>query len=357
MAESHSARSNRALALWLFCCAAMVFLIVVIGGITRLTESGLSITEWKPVTGVVPPLSEEQWLAEFARYQNTTEYQLLNRGMSLEEFRVIFFWEYLHRLWGRLVGLVFVVPLVYFAMRRRIPAGYPPRLLGIFVLIVLQGALGWYMVQSGLSGRTDVSQYRLAAHLALALFVYVLLLWTGLALYQGGATRARDESVMQGGARARVITMLTLVALTIVSGAFVAGLNAGKVYNTFPLMGENVVPREYGELSPWPVNLTENAAAVQFNHRILALVTLGVVMHVFFWARRRRMPPLASAGINGAAALALLQVGLGIATLLLGAPVGLSAAHQVGAVSLLTAAVVALRGLEGRYISGRTGGE
>jgi cytochrome c oxidase assembly protein subunit 15 len=350
MAQSHRASSNHALAMWLFLCAAMVFLIVVIGGITRVTESGLSITEWRPVTGVLPPLSERQWIEEFTRYQGTSEYQLLNRGMSLAQFKVIFFWEYLHRLWGRLVGLAFLVPFLYFAARRRIPTGLTGRLLGIFVLIVLQGALGWFMVQSGLTGRTDVSQYRLAAHLSLALLIYVLILWTALSLYAGGrdpGNPAGEQAVAERGLRPRLILLLSLVALTIVSGAFVAGLNAGKVYNTFPLMGDGFLPREYGELSPWPANLTENVAAVQFNHRMLALITFAVVTYVFFWARRRTVPPLARMAIRGSAAIGTLQVVLGIVTLLLAAPLGLAVAHQIGAVGLLTGAVVALKGATG----------
>jgi cytochrome c oxidase assembly protein subunit 15 len=261
-----SVSNDRAVARWLLICAAMVFIIVVIGGITRLTESGLSITEWKPVSGVLPPLNAEQWEAEFARYRTTTEYQQLNSGMPIADFKRIFFWEYLHRLWGRLVGLVFAIPFFLFLARGQLRSPMRPRLWAILLLIGAQGALGWYMVASGLSGRTDVSQYRLVAHLSLALVIYVMLLWSAMELLhtrspsasipprQTGtegresspsATAALDGPIAlpdESAGRAWAVVLFVLVSLTIVSGAFVAGTNAGKIYNTFPLMGGSWVP-------------------------------------------------------------------------------------------------------------------
>ncbi len=341
--------ADRAVALWLLVCAAMVLLIVVIGGVTRLTESGLSITEWKPVSGVVPPLTEQQWSTEFSKYQQTPEYQLLKSGMTLGEFKKIFFWEYLHRLWGRLVGIVFVIPFVFFLVRGRIQRAHVPRLAGIAVLIGLQGALGWYMVQSGLAERTDVSQYRLAAHLSLALVIYALMLWTGLSLLlahkPGVENSAATAHAHIRAATARARAVLVLVSITIVSGAFVAGLNAGRIYNTFPLMNSRVVPPGYLAQDPWYLNFFENPVAVQFNHRLLAMLTLLASIHIWAWARKRELPAVARVGVGAIGIVAALQVLLGIATLLAAAPISLAAAHQTGAVLLLTAALFSLRGL------------
>ena len=338
--------TNRAIAYWLFFCAAMVLLIVVIGGVTRLTESGLSITEWNPVSGVIPPLNDADWQAEFAKYQTTTEYQQLNRGMTLDEFRTIFFWEYLHRLWGRLVGAVFAIPFFYFLLRGVLEKSLRDRLWLILILIALQGALGWFMVQSGLSGRTDVSQYRLAAHLSLALFIYALMIWTALDV---ALSESRDSvspfllSTTGPLVRSRLVFVVVMICVTIVSGAFVAGLNAGRIYNTFPLMGGYLVPPSYLQLEPWYLNLFENAVAVQFNHRVMAIATFCVVVWFWFWSRRFELPRMQRLGINWLAVIAVCQLSLGITTLLSGAPVSLAAAHQTFAVLLLTAGVVTLR--------------
>jgi cytochrome c oxidase assembly protein subunit 15 len=323
----------------------MVFLIVVIGGITRLTESGLSITEWRPVTGVVPPLSDAQWEEEFARYRQTTEFEEVNRGMSIAEFKVIWFWEYLHRLWGRLVGLAFVVPFALFLVRNRIPAKLRRPLWTILVLIAAQGVLGWYMVQSGLIGRTDVSQYRLVAHLSLALLIYCLLLWYGVGLLGSADAGVAPWfiSARRSGARGKLIAVLLLVCATIVSGAFVAGLNAGKIYNTFPLMGGRIVPPGYGQLRPWWLNLFENPLAAQFNHRLLAVLTLVFVTYVVVALRRVELPSAARRGVVWMGLLVSVQVALGIATLLAQAPLDLAVAHQTTAVLVLTATVVTIR--------------
>jgi cytochrome c oxidase assembly protein subunit 15 len=340
---------------WLWVVAALVFLMVVVGGATRLTESGLSITEWKPVTGVLPPLDRAAWEAEFARYQQIPEYQQLNRGMSLAQFQVIFLWEFTHRLWARLVGLAFALPLVVFLWRREVSGPLAWRLGGLLVLLGLQGAMGWYMVQSGLTLRTDVSQYRLAAHLALALVLYASAVWTAADLLgtSGGAwPPPLDPGVRRDdGEAARRLRRLTggfvgFAFLTIVSGAFVAGLNAGTAWNTFPLMGGSVVPPGYLAMSPWYRNLFENVAAVQFHHRLLGL---GVVVSAILLWRASRRVVLTSQGRTAFAVLplvALLQVVLGITTLLLRVPVLVAVLHQLGAVLVLTAGLIALARLQ-----------
>jgi heme a synthase len=338
-------RGARAIAIWLLVCCAMIFAMVVIGGITRLTWSGLSITEWQPVTGIVPPLSAADWQAEFARYQETSQYKMLNAGMSLAEFKTIFLWEYVHRLWGRLIGFVYLLPFLYFLVRRRIPRRLAWPLAGIFALGFAQGALGWWMVESGLADRIEVSQYRLTAHLALALVIYAATLWTALGLLAPtGAdalpSAASGKRLGRRGWRRASEAILCLVSLTIAAGGFVAGLNAGLVYNTFPLMDGNFVPADYAQLSPFIRNLFENVAAVQFDHRILAMTTVASVIVLWLAGRRAALPYSARLALHVLLAIALVQLSLGISTLLLVVPIPLAAAHQAGAVLLLTAAIV-----------------
>ena len=317
----------------------MIFLIVVIGGITRLTESGLSMTEWQPVTGVLPPFGEAQWAAEFEKYKAIPQYRAIHADMTLGQFKYIFFWEYLHRLWGRLIGVVFAVPFAYFLVRGRISRRLAPRLGLLFVLGGLQGALGWYMVESGLSERIEVSQYRLAAHLAAAALIYVAMLWVALDLVWPERESASDAR--QKRLRCGIGVVAAFVSLTLVAGAFVAGLRAGYIYNTFPLMGDQLVPAEYATLSPFWRNWFENAAAVQFDHRLLAEITVGEVAGLWLMSLRLSLGPRARAAMNGLFAVALLQLALGISTLLLVVPLPLAVAHQAGAMLLLTAAVVA----------------
>jgi heme a synthase len=335
--------SDRAIALWLFACCAMILLMVVIGGITRLTESGLSITEWQPVTGVLPPLNEAQWTAEFEKYKAIPQYRTIHADMTLGEFKYIFFWEYLHRLWGRLIGLAFAVPFAYFLVRGRVSRRLAPRLAMLFVLGGLQGALGWYMVESGLSERIEVSQYRLAAHLAAAALIYAAILWVALDLVWPEREVARD--LRQRRLRGGIGVVLAFVSLTLVAGAFVAGLRAGSIYNTFPLMGDRLVPAEYAALSPFWRNWFENPAAVQFNHRLLAEITVGEVAGLWLLSLRVGLPLRARAAMNGLFAIALLQLALGISTLLLVVPLPLAVAHQAGAMLLLTGALVAFHAL------------
>jgi cytochrome c oxidase assembly protein subunit 15 len=359
----------------------MILVMVVIGGITRLTLSGLSITEWQPVTGILPPLSAASWAAEFEKYQHIPQYRLINAGMSLAEFQTIYWWEYVHRLWGRLIGFAYAVPFVYFLIRGHIPRRLAWPLAGIFALGAAQGALGWYMVESGLADRAEVSQYRLVAHLALALAIYAATLWIALGLLSPAAAdnpsppfRAEREgpapkawegevghrersgiphltptlSAPRGGEgetcgsvwRRAAEAIIALVALTIVAGGFVAGLHAGLVYNTFPLMDSGLVPTDYAQLQPFIRNWFENVAAVQFDHRLLAVTTAASVLALWLAGSRAGLPRPTRLVMHGLLAVAALQFALGVATLLLVVPIPLAAAHQGGAVLLLTAAIV-----------------
>ena len=312
----------------------MIFGMVVIGGITRLTLSGLSITEWQPVTGILPPLSGAQWAAEFQKYRQIPQYRLLNAGMSLADFQTIYWWEYVHRLWGRLIGIVYALPFLYFWLRGRLPKRLLVPLGGIFLLGAVQGALGWYMVESGLVDRVDVSQYRLVAHLALALAIYGLTLWIALDLLADTPHPPVAPPWRRG---AEVI--IALVALTIVAGGFVAGLHAGLIYNTFPLMDGKVVPADYAQLQPFIRNWFENVAAVQFDHRVLAMTSAAAVLLLWVAGQRARLPDPARLTLHALLATAALQFALGVSTLLLVVPIPLAAAHQAGAVLLLTAAI------------------
>ena len=337
-------RETRPVAVWLLVCCAMIFAMVVIGGITRLTWSGLSITEWRPVMGAIPPLSAADWQAEFAKYQQTSQYKLLNAGMSLAAFKTIFLWEYVHRLWGRLIGFVYLLPFLYFLARGRIPRQLAWPLAGIFGLGFAQGALGWWMVKSGLADRIEVSQYRLTAHLALALVIYAATLWTALGLITPTPTlpHPRGREMIDRAFRWRRASeaVLVLMTLTIIAGGFVAGLNAGLIYNTFPLMDGQFVPAGYAQLSPFFRNWFENIPAVQFDHRVLAETTVASVIVLWLAARRAALARAARFALHVLLAIALLQLSLGISTLLLVVPVPLAAAHQAGAVLLLTAAIV-----------------
>lgn len=316
-----------------------LFILVLVGGGTRLTESGLSITEWKPVSGVIPPLTQADWQAEFERYKQIPQYAQINAGMTLSQFKSIFWWEFIHRIWARVVGLVFVIPLAWLWFRRRIPREMIPRLVTLGVLMGAQGAMGWYMVASGLTQRVNVSQYRLAAHLSVALVIYLLTVWTAAS---GGTERRREEA--NGGRRKAwaLGTMLAFAFITVVSGAFVAGLRAGHIYNEFPMMGAGLVPVEYGTMSPRWRDLLENPASAQFDHRVLAIATLVLVLSAWPWLRKGAGAAL-RVRLDLVAAAVLLQVALGITTLLLSVPVAIGVAHQAGAVLLLTALAVALR--------------
>jgi cytochrome c oxidase assembly protein subunit 15 len=328
---------NRPVAAWLFVCCALVFAMVVVGGVTRLTHSGLSITEWQPIVGTLPPRNDAQWQETFAKYQRTPEYRQVNKGMALAEFKGIFWWEYFHRLLGRAIGVVFLLPLVWFAVRRRIPSGYAWKLAAIFVLGGLQGAMGWFMVQSGLVDDPRVSQFRLTAHLTLALVIFASMLWVGLSLtYQQRAVLATDR---QRAAQRYARALVALVILMVLTGGFVAGIRAGFAYNTFPLMNGAVIPPEIFMIDPWWKNFFWNMATVQFDHRLFAWV-LALAAPALWWKLRvtEGLPSRARTGGSLLLALVALQIALGIATLLLVVPLPLAAAHQAGAVLVFTAA-------------------
>jgi cytochrome c oxidase assembly protein subunit 15 len=310
----------------------MIFAMVILGGVTRLTGSGLSMVEWDPLFGVVPPLSQEAWEADFAKYRQSPEYQKINVGMDLEGFKSIYWFEYSHRLLGRSIGTVFLLPFLYFLWRRKLTARLVPRLAAAFVLGGLQGVLGWYMVKSGLVDNPHVSQYRLTAHLGLALVIYAYLLWLLFdLLFDPGATRDNPP-----GLKTAARFLLGLVAVTIASGGFVAGLKAGYAYNTFPKMGDQWLPPAGWMLQPGWRNLFENIATVQFNHRVLAITTFSSILLFWLSALRRPLTPSARTVSHLLMLMVTIQAGLGISTLLLRVPVALAATHQAGALLVLT---------------------
>lgn len=312
----------RRVAAWLLLCAALAFLIVVAGGVTRLTRSGLSIVEWQPLIGVLPPLSEAEWLALFAKYRETPEYRLVNFGIDLGGFQRIFWWEYIHRLLARLIGLVFLLPLLWFHLRSKLERPLAWKLWGIFALGALQGLMGWLMVKSGLIDDPKVNPARLTLHLGLALAIFSAELWIALGLLQ-------PRGVGAGRLAAALPFVVFAMAL---SGGMVAGLRAGAAYNTFPLMNGHWVPPEILVLEPWWRNFLYNMATVQFVHRGFFWL-LALLVPVVWW--QRRASPAADALLLAFA----LQAALGIATLLAGVPVALGAAHQGGAVLVLAAAL------------------
>lgn len=330
-------RDRRAVALWLLAIAGMVWVMIALGGATRLTGSGLSIMEWAPLSGTLPPMSDAEWQRLYDLYRTIPQYQLVNAGFGLEGFKGIFWLEWTHRLWGRLIGLAYAGGLAWFWLRGRIPAGTKPRLLLLLALGGLQGLVGWIMVASGFEAdRTAVSPYRLVIHLTLALFLFAVILWTALTLLRPGPAPAGLKPL-----RGPLHAAAGLAMLTILAGGFVAGIRAGFDYNTFPLMDGHLVPEGYWRLDPLWQNLTQNIPAVQFNHRLLATLTLAAAL--FAAVRALALP----AGPARHAALALLgaialQYALGVATLLAVVPAWLGTLHQTVAVLVLTAAVFAL---------------
>ena len=333
-AENTRMTHDRQLALWLMLCCAMIFAMVVLGGVTRLTGSGLSMVEWDPIFGVVPPLGEAQWESTFNLYKESPEYRKINAGMDLHGFKQIYWFEFAHRLLGRAIGLVFLIPFLYFLFAGRIRRPLIPRLATLFVLGGLQGVLGWYMVKSGLVDRPHVSQYRLTAHLAMALAIYSYMFWVALGLWTN-AERTEQPPAPRGLRRFAAL-LGGLVFITALSGGFVAGLKAGFAYNTFPLMDGHWIPEAMFLMSPVWRNFFENIATVQFDHRLLA--TLVFVAGVSFWlaARRYTLPVSARIGVHALLAAVVLQVTLGISTLLLHVPTPLASTHQAGALLLLT---------------------
>lgn len=334
------APARKAVAAWLLVCCAMIFATLVIGGITRLTESGLSITEWKPISGVLPPMSDAAWATEFEHYKAIPQYRAIHADMDLASFKTIFFWEYLHRLVDRLIGIVFAIPFLYFLLRGRLTARLALALAGWFVLGGMQGVLGWVMVRSGLTDRIEVSQYLLAAHLALAVFVYGGILWVALGLMRPAVPATSARGLRRGAA-----FVVLIVFVTIIAGAFVAGTRAGYVYNTFPTMNGEWVPSDYWHLAPWYRNFFDNLSAVQFDHRLLAETTWLVVVCLWLLSLRAALAPGARRAFHLLAAMATLQAALGISTLLLVVPLPLAVLHQAGALLLLTLGLVTVHAM------------
>jgi cytochrome c oxidase assembly protein subunit 15 len=322
---------------WLWFVAALVFVMVTVGGATRLTDSGLSITEWKPIMGAIPPLSEADWLIAFEKYRQIPEYQLVNKGMALEDFKFIFWWEWGHRFLGRVIGIAFALPLAVFWLAGKLRSGLAPKLLGVLALGGLQGGIGWYMVSSGLSERVDVSQYRLALHLSVAFVIFGVLVW--FALDERRARLGGAHGLVTGFVRAFAPVLLVLIFLQIVLGAFVAGLKAGLVYNTWPSMNGQFVPSDYWIEGHGLMSWFESHAAAQFNHRMLAYaVLLAILVQVIAIARGGVTWSPKSSGLM-LLAITLVQAVIGIATLLLHVPLWLGLLHQATAVLVLGAAV------------------
>jgi cytochrome c oxidase assembly protein subunit 15 len=315
-------RDRRQVAGWLFLCAGLVFAIVVVGGITRLTRSGLSIVEWQPLIGVLPPLSEIEWQGLFAKYRETPEFRLVNSGMTLEGFKGIFWWEYIHRLLARVIGLVFLLPLLFFQLAKKLDRATSLRLWAIFVLGGLQGAMGWIMVQSGLIDDPKVNPVRLSAHLGIALAIFAAELWLAMQLV---SRRVRPFDPL-------AVCLPVIVFLMALSGGMVAGLRAGSAYQSFPLMNGHLVPPEVLMLEPWWRNFLYNMATVQLVHRAFFWAML-ILIPIAWWRMRH------TSAAHALLAAFVLQAVLGISTLLMGVPVGLGAAHQGGAVLLLAAAL------------------
>ena len=332
-AESQKpSRNDRPVAMWLLVCCAMVFFMVVLGGATRLTESGLSMVRWRPLFGILPPMSAAEWQELFRHSQQSPEFRTFNFWMTVDDFKAIYWPEYIHRLWGRLIGVVFLVPFLWFWLRRRLRPGLAPKLALMFALGAAQGLLGWYMVKSGLVDRPDVSQYRLAAHLALAFAIYGYMLRVALALLFPVRRAGR-------GPRRLAIVVLAWGSLTVVAGAFVAGIDAGHAYGTFPLMEGALVPHGLFLLSPWPINFFENTATVQFTHRVLAEALLVLVLWLWLRGLRAGMAGRARHALHALAVMAIVQVGLGIATLLSEVNIAIAVLHQAGALALFSLAL------------------
>ena len=319
-----AARTDNFAFWWLIVMAVLVAIMVLIGGVTRLTGSGLSMVEWRPLMGTLPPLSAAEWQRVYDLYLASPEYNEFNYGMDLAGFKTIFFWEYVHRLWGRILGVAFILPFLWLIIRRNVPNGFGGRLFALLVLGGSQGVIGWWMVKSGLTADATVSQYRLAVHLGMALVIFGLLLWTALDIRYGRAPLPRGHA---GGT-------LAIVALTILAGALVAGMDAGLLYNHYPLMGDGLVPVEYGEEGL--LDAFENPASAQFHHRWIALLA---VLAVITLALRGRRHPASRGPANLVLAVVVAQFVLGIAVLLHGVPVSLGAMHQSGAVLLLASLV------------------
>ena len=331
---------DRAVATWLLVCCGLVFAMVVLGGFTRLTGSGLSMVDWRPLMGILPPMSGAEWQRVFELYQQSPEFQNVNSHMDVNAFKGIYWLEYLHRLLGRTIGVVFLIPFIVFVIRGYIQKKEWPKYLLMFVLGGLQGLLGWYMVKSGLIDVPHVSQYRLTAHLVAAFLIYAYMFWVAMSLLFP-APVATAKHPWYG----RTLALAALASVTIISGGFVAGLKAGKIYNTFPMMGDYWLPPGLMALEPFWRNFFDNMTTVQFDHRWLAFITFVAIVVYWLHARKAHLPTRARPAVNALLHTSVLQVALGIATLLLAVPVILGAAHQAVAMLLFTVALYLVHAL------------
>jgi len=332
-------QQDRAVAIWLLICCGLVFAMVVLGGFTRLTGSGLSMADWRPLMGWLPPLSDAEWQRVFDLYRQTPEFLKINSHMGVDAFKSIFWLEFLHRLLGRTIGIVFLVPFVFFFAKGYIKANGWPKYLLMFILGGLQGVLGWYMVKSGLVDNPHVSQYRLTAHLVAAFGIYAYMFWVAMSLLFPATGTARHPWYWKS------LALTILTSVTIISGGFVAGLKAGKIYNTFPMMGDYWVPPGTMALEPFWRNFFDNMTTVQFDHRILAIATLIAVVGFWVKARKADLPARSRAAVNALLHTTLLQVALGITTLLMSVPILLGASHQGVAMLLFTVSIYILHSL------------
>jgi cytochrome c oxidase assembly protein subunit 15 len=324
-------KRTKPVAVWLYICAAAVFVMALIGAITRLTESGLSMVEWRPLIGALPPLNEAEWIRVFDLYKQTPEYEKVHNWMMLADFQKIFFWEWFHRLWGRMIGLIYAVPFLFFIFSGRIPREYRFSFWAFLILGASQGLMGWYMVQSGLVDRVDVSHYRLAAHLGLAFFIFCLLFDMALKL----SVPKSEQAVNLSSLRPYIKIAFLCAFVTMIWGAFVAGLNAGLVYNEFPMMGKYPWPTEGLDMSPIWINVFENHAMVQFSHRFLAILTFCLVLAVFLKSRKFNLQGRTRTLFTALIVMSITQVILGITTLLTQVKIIPAVAHQGGAMILI----------------------
>jgi cytochrome c oxidase assembly protein subunit 15 len=334
-----AATRDRKVAIWLLVCCGLVFAMVVLGGVTRLTGSGLSMVDWRPIMGWLPPLSDAEWQRTFEMYQLSPEFQKINPHMDVHDFKGIFWLEFLHRLLGRTIGIVFAVPFAFFLIKGYIPGKAWPKYLLMLVLGGLQGVLGWYMVKSGLVDNPHVSHYRLTAHLAAAFLIYAYMFWVAMSLLYPESGPNRHPWYR------KTLFLTCLISVTIVSGGFVAGLRAGEIYNTFPMMGSSLVPPGLWALDPVWRNVFDNMATVQFDHRLLAIATFLVIVVYWMCLRTVELPRQVRPAANALLHTAILQVVLGIATLLFSVPTVLAAAHQAVAMLLFTIALFLVHGL------------
>jgi len=323
---------------WLITCCFFVFTMVFIGGLTRLTDSGLSIVEWNIFSGIIPPLIKNDWIELFEKYKQFPEYKLINKNISLDDFKFIFWIEYIHRIWGRLIFLIFLIPLIFFLKKKYIPKKFKKHFLIILLLIILQGLFGWYMVKSGLNDIPDVNHYRLSIHLTMAFIIYGYLLFLTFSIYNLKKNK-KKLTTKNKNFHLFNLFLICLILITIFSGGMVAGLDAGLVYNTFPLMGDVFIPMDIWELKPKFINFFENPVTVQFEHRILGIITFTLILLIWLYARIKNLPLSVKRKVNILLLVVLIQVSLGIATLMSYVETTTALIHQSGALILYTVSI------------------